>query len=644
MSIFDKRVNYKPFEYTFPQTIIDAINKVYWVHSEVDFTSDVQDYRARLNDVEREAYTRSFLSIAQIEVAVKTFWGKLYDHFPKPEFNALGATLAENECYDSETEVLTSKGFKLFPELTYEDKVASYNIETKEILFEEPSHILIKDYNGIMHHYKSTMTDLKVTPKHNIIVINPHSRHTRLAPSEEGKWGRNFSYPMSGIGVGESKLFTDLDRLFIAIQADGSLYGTTPSGKETKRLDFCFDLSRIDKIKRVKYLLNRLEIKYKENVRKDGKTIINASFIGMLEYEDIIGIKTFDYINLEDVNKEWGEQFLEELSLWDSNLRGGLISYYNSREEAIDKVSAIATLSGYSTNKGINRTAEEAMKTLNPDGTKRKTSQDCYVLSMYKKSNTVYPYREEVEYEGKVYCCTVSTGAIITRRGGRVAMSGNCRHESAYSRGLEVLGLDSRFETLIEVPAMKARLDLSESVLGRKDIPIELKLLFFTLVIENSALFSQFAIGMSFQRFKGLMKNISNMIGWTVYEELLHSEVGIWFINEIKKERSVFEGLDIESTVKQYIKVEEDILDWIFEEGDLDFITKEQLLNYIKYRMDEALIRIGFDKVFDISPEAIKDMMWFEEEVYSNSLDDFFCKRPTDYTKHDKSITEDDLF
>ena len=37
-------------------------------------------------------------------------------------------------------------------------------------------------------------------------------------------------------------------------------------------------------------------------------------------------------------------------------------------------------------------------------------------------------------------------------------------------------------------------------------------------------------------------------------------------------------------------------------------------------------------------------MKWFEEEVFANSLDDFFAKRPVDYTKHDKSITANDLF
>ena len=58
----------------------------------------------------------------------------------------------------------------------------------------------------------------------------------------------------------------------------------------------------------------------------------------------------------------------------------------------------------------------------------------------------------------------------------------------------------------------------------------------------------------------------------------------------------------------------------------------------------QALIQLGIDKVFNISMKQYKPMMWFEEEVFANELDDFFAKRPVAYTKHDKSITKNDLF
>src|SRR5690606_11024320 len=102
MSIFTKRINYKPFEYPEVLEFTNPINKSFWVHSEVDFTADVQDFHSHLSPLEQEIVKRSLLAIAQIEVNVKTFWGNLYQHLPKPEFNGLGSTFAECEFRHSE--------------------------------------------------------------------------------------------------------------------------------------------------------------------------------------------------------------------------------------------------------------------------------------------------------------------------------------------------------------------------------------------------------------------------------------------------------------------------------------------------------------------------------------------------------------
>ena len=64
----------------------------------------------------------------------------------------------------------------------------------------------------------------------------------------------------------------------------------------------------------------------------------------------------------------------------------------------------------------------------------------------------------------------------------------------------------------------------------------------------------------------------------------------------------------------------------------------------MKFRIDESLEKIKLQKLFFISETDYQPMIWFEEEIFANSLDDFFAKRPVDYTKHDKSITADDLF
>ena len=58
MGIFDKRENYKPFEYPEVMEFVNAMHKSFWVHSEVEFTADIQDFKSNLSTVEQEAVKR----------------------------------------------------------------------------------------------------------------------------------------------------------------------------------------------------------------------------------------------------------------------------------------------------------------------------------------------------------------------------------------------------------------------------------------------------------------------------------------------------------------------------------------------------------------------------------------------------------
>lgn len=226
------------------------------------------------------------------------------------------------------------------------------------------------------------------------------------------------------------------------------------------------------------------------------------------------------------------------------------------------------------------------------------------------------------------------------------------RHSEAYSRLVEVLGYNDEFEKLVHVPVIKERIDYLTRALHntKSDDKREYTkaLILFTILIENVSLFSQFAIILSFPRFKGWMKNVSNIIAWTSVDEQVHANAGIFLINKIKEEYP--EVVNEASTekiidmVRESIRIEEKIIDWIFGEGELEIIRKADLIRFIKFRVDESLEKIGIKPQFNITAEEYKPMKWFEEEVFANSLDDFFAKRPVDYTKHDKSITANDLF
>lgn len=226
------------------------------------------------------------------------------------------------------------------------------------------------------------------------------------------------------------------------------------------------------------------------------------------------------------------------------------------------------------------------------------------------------------------------------------------RHSEAYSRLLEVLNYVKEFEKVGEVPAIAQRIAYLKKALkdANSQLPEEYiySLILFSILVENVSLFSQFGIILYFTRFKGYLKNTSNIIAWTSVDEQIHANAGIYIINQIHKEFPEFFTPETEqrihAIVQESMEVESEILDWIFEEGELENVSKENIMNFMKFRVDESLTQINMKKIYHVSSLQYEPMKWFEEEVFSNSLDDFFAKRPVDYTKHDKSITALDLF
>ena len=131
-------------------------------------------------------------------------------------------------------------------------------------------------------------------------------------------------------------------------------------------------------------------------------------------------------------------------------------------------------------------------------------------------------------------------------------------------------------------------------------------------------------------------------------DEQIHANAGIYIVNKIKEEYPDFFDETTKEEIRQIVRnsmeVEAEILDWIFQDGEIENLSKKDLLNFMKFRVDDSLEKIGMEKLYPASTKGIQPLLWFEEEIFANSLDDFFAKRPVDYTKHDKSITANDLF
>jgi ribonucleoside-diphosphate reductase beta chain len=91
-------------------------------------------------------------------------------------------------------------------------------------------------------------------------------------------------------------------------------------------------------------------------------------------------------------------------------------------------------------------------------------------------------------------------------------------------------------------------------------------------------------------------------------------------------------------------EAEKDVVDWIFENGELDFLPKAVVNEFLKNRFNNSLESIGIEKVFDIDEELVAQTEWFDDEIIGTKHGDFFVKRSINYSKRSQSITSDDLF
>ena len=153
---------------------------------------------------------------------------------------------------------------------------------------------------------------------------------------------------------------------------------------------------------------------------------------------------------------------------------------------------------------------------------------------------------------------------------------------------------------------------------------------------------------MSFNKYKQMFKGISNAIEATSKEEQIHGLFGIELINIIKEENPEwFDDVmaqEVYDACRHSYESEAKVIDWIYEKGDLDFMPKETVKEFVKNRLNNSLESVGYERIFEVDENEILKTDWFDDEVVATKHVDFLNKRSINYTKRSISITGDDLF
>jgi ribonucleotide reductase beta subunit family protein with ferritin-like domain len=625
-------IGYKPFRYPWAYDAWLQQQRIHWLPEEVPLADDVRDWQKRLEPSEKNLLTQIFRFFTQADASVAENYVHNYMPIFKPtEVVMMLSSFADSECFDRNTELLTSEGWKRCDTLTTEDKVAQYDLQTGAITFVHPDRVVAYPYHGVMHRYKSETADICVTPNHELIIQHPTSRKVKKVRSYERKLGQNYLYPTAAnVDKAEhsGERVPALVALKIAIAADGCLRGNCPSVNPASRT-IDFNLTKDRKKKRLAALLTELGISCNEREKEGGQSKYTFTFPGN---DAILSLKTLDFLSLEDMTPAMARALVDEIIFWDGTRSGSNRAFYSTERRAVDKFQAICVLAGISATLGVNR--EAGWTAYLPTGRVTSNTKTCWIVTLSDRVWRTYPYRVEEEYDDEVFCVSVPHQNIVSRRNGRIAITGNTVHIASYSHLLDTVGMpESEYTTFMQIKEMRDKYDYFSNFSTSNPREIAKTLAAFGAFTEGLQLFASFAMLLNFPRF-GKMKGMGQIIAWSVRDETLHCENIIRLFHTYCAENpGLFDDslkADIYEICKTIVEHEDAFIDLAFALGPVQGMTADEIKQYIRFIADRRLLQLHMAPYYKVKDNPLP---WLDELLNAPEHTNFFENRATEYSK-----------
>jgi ribonucleoside-diphosphate reductase beta chain len=218
-------------------------------------------------------------------------------------------------------------------------------------------------------------------------------------------------------------------------------------------------------------------------------------------------------------------------------------------------------------------------------------------------------------------------------------------HATAYSYLNETLGLENfdgflhnevtknKFDNLMNTKNDYTYVELATMPLARVEVAKSLAV--FSAFAEGVSLYSSFAVLYSFQ-MRNLLKGIGQQMKWSVRDESLHSKMGCMLFRQMCEEYPELRDAAREKILEAAhlsVNMEIDFINKMFENGDLENLKAEDLVEFIRKRANEKLIELGYEPVFIVDTTKSDNLDWFYHLTGGLTHTDFFALRPTDYSK-----------
>ena len=460
------------------------------------------------------------------------------------------STAIEEECFIEGTEVMTPNGWVDLRNISIGDTVYGFNegILVKEAVQRTTS----KPFNGELIEISNNRSKTTVTPTHDIIYYTD-SKGWSKRKAEDIKLHTKVYLPITCNlkNTGLDTLSWE-DRLKIVIQADGHLSKWTDiNGNTLLRgskggYNYSIGLYKKRKIDRMRLILSKLSIKYKESViaETENKTSGICFYLHLDFGKDY---KNFNWVNLEDKSKLWCEDFINELLQWDGYVSDNEHSYSTGSIDNINVVQVVGTLAGYRTNIYVQK-----------DTLRKDTFNDNYKINFYQKDRGVtrsHSYKKtRIPYNGHVHCITVPSGGLVTRNKDKeIFITGNCH----YKFGIDVINIIKR-----QFPQL-----------------------------------------------------------WDEYFiELVTDNIKVAYQSELN------------------------LIDWFFEKGVPEHLTKEEVVNFLNYNFNIVCKDLELDLEYEVNNDLFnKKNAWFKAKVFMTTEPDFFDNMVSGYASDDEQIDLDNF-
>lgn len=318
-------------------------------------------------------------------------------------------------CFDAKTEVLTSRGWKACPDVVDTDLLFAVDPTTSVGGFERPSALHAYDVDEPMYHVYGRALDLKVTLNHRMLVSARHKDGTwtpfefDTAANVRGK-PRRYLKSARFDGHGDVPAYartTEFMRLLGFAIGDGyAVDGNQISFhlKKSRKVDFLKSLGfTVRDLKNNKYVVESAQLGswFRANCYDDnGEKRIPAWVFGCTEAQ---ALALFDGLRNSDGSAK--------RRTW---------VYDTTSQQVADTLQAMLHIHG--------QVGSFSYRTYGDDGRSVRVNVSDRTMprvEVCQKDRSRTYVEEMVPYRGMVYCATVSTGALMVRRNGHVAISGN---------------------------------------------------------------------------------------------------------------------------------------------------------------------------------------------------------------------------